>query len=104
MFKPSSLTTTCLMLLSLTWLIFPPATVAAQPSSMEKTSSNSPGNADLPAGRIQAVSLLGSKAKLAYRQGADGPPMQLPAKPSEGIAHALRITLDSTAQPNIEAK
>ena len=54
--------------------------------------------------RIQAVSLLGSKAKLAYRQGADGPPIQLHAKPSEGIAHALRIILDSTAQPNVEAK
>jgi hypothetical protein len=35
MFKPSSLTTTCLMLLSLTWLIFAAATVAAQTSSMD---------------------------------------------------------------------
>lgn len=62
------------------------------------------GTADLPAGRIQAVSLLGSQAKLAYRQGVDGLHIQLPAKPSEDIAYAFRITLDRAAQPNAEAK
>lgn len=62
------------------------------------------GTAGLAAGRIQAISLLGSDAKVAYQQGADGLRIQLPAKPAGDIAYAFRITLDSAAQPVASAK
>jgi alpha-L-fucosidase len=55
-------------------------------------------------GRIQAIFLLGSDAKLAYQQRADGLHIQLPAKPVGDIAYAFRITLDNAAQRNAKAK
>ena len=44
--------------------------------------------------QIQAITLLGSDAKLTYNLGPDGLHIQLPAKPSEGYAYAFRIALD----------
>jgi alpha-L-fucosidase len=48
--------------------------------------------------QIQAITLLGSDAKLTYNTGPDGLHIQLPAKPSEGYAYAFRIALDGAAR------
>src|SRR5260370_22863390 len=55
-------------------------------------------------GRIQAIFLLGSDAKLAYQQRAAVLHIQLPAKPVGEIAYVFRITLDNAAQRNAKAK
>ncbi|HEV2276110.1 MAG TPA: alpha-L-fucosidase [Acidobacteriaceae bacterium] len=43
--------------------------------------------------KIQAVSLLGSDARLSYQQEPDGLHIHLPAKPAEGYAYAFRVGL-----------
>jgi alpha-L-fucosidase len=48
--------------------------------------------------QIQAITLLGSDAKLTYNMGSDGLHIQLPAKPAEGYAYAFRIALDGAAR------
>jgi alpha-L-fucosidase len=75
----------------------------AWPSSGEAV-IHSLGSAKLPAGRIQTISLLGSDAKLAYQQQADGLHIQLPPKPTGDIAFAFRIRLDGAAMPNTTTK
>lgn len=57
------------------------------------------GASESSVSHIQSVSLLGSEAKLTYRQGVDGLHIQLPAKPAGDIAYAFRITLDRAAKP-----
>ncbi len=50
----------------------------------------------IPAGsHIEAVHLLGTDAALTYTQQADGLHVQLPLKPQEQPAYALRITFNS---------
>jgi alpha-L-fucosidase len=53
---------------------------------------------------IQAVSLLGSEAKLSYQQQADGLHIKLPEKPAGEAAYAFRIALDSPAQTDPKYK
>jgi alpha-L-fucosidase len=62
------------------------------------------GTDGLPGQHIQAVSLLGSAAKLSYQQQADGLHIKLPQKPAGEAAYVFRIALDSPAQTDPKYK
>jgi alpha-L-fucosidase len=62
--------------------------------------STSSSSSALPAGsRIEAVHLLGTDAALTYTQQADGLHIQLPPKPQDQPAYALRVTFNSPVNP-----
>ncbi len=48
--------------------------------------------------QIQSVTMLGSGAKLTYKQQADGLHITVPAKPADEPAYAFRIALDGPVQ------
>lgn len=62
------------------------------------------GTGGLGSLHIQSVELLGSDAKVAYEQQADGLHITAPAKPAGEAAYVYRITLDGAAQTDPKYK
>jgi len=54
--------------------------------------------------KIQSVDLLGSDAKIAWRQGEDGLRVQLPTQPPGNYAYVLRLHLQSEPDSSGNAK
>jgi alpha-L-fucosidase len=63
--------------------------------------SSAPYGTALAAGaeKVEAVSLLGSGARISFEQQADGLHLQLPERPQEKYAYGFRIVLAAGAPP-----